>query len=143
MRLHALRQPPGFPASPGCGPQGGGQGVEVAVRQRVYVGVLPPRCRLPAGYLLMTGEPLSPDAEAEVMFGDAWGKGGSRPLRLKGHAWRGVESNVYNDRRYACECGDKGPPVRSVDDARSTHREHKRRVIEVGHDCSRRRREGV
>lgn len=47
------------------------------------------------------------------------------PIRVKGHAYRGVESNVYGDRRYVCECGDKGFPVRVEADAQEDHRKHK------------------
>ena len=45
-----------------------------------------------------------------------------------GHAWRGFQTSAYGDRRYVCECGDKGSPVPCVDDARDEHRQHKRQV---------------
>jgi hypothetical protein len=48
--------------------------------------------------------------------------------RAPGHSFKGIESNVYNDRRYVCECGDRGAPVSTVVDARGDHRLHKLQV---------------
>lgn len=51
-------------------------------------------------------------------------------LRVKGHAWRGIATNVYGDRCYVCECGDMGFPVRLVENARDDHRGHKAEIIQ-------------
>lgn len=63
-------------------------------------------------------------------LGDAgYGPGPRRPLRVKGHALRGFECNVYGDRRYVCECGDRGFPDASLDYVRENHRAHKQAVL--------------
>lgn len=52
----------------------------------------------------------------------------------KGHAWRGVETNVYDDHRYVCECGDRGFPAATIELCREDHRAHKARVAANGRD---------
>ncbi len=50
-------------------------------------------------------------------------------VRVKGHAFKGFECNVYGDKRYVCECGDTGFPTASTNDVRWEHRQHKLAVL--------------
>lgn len=49
-------------------------------------------------------------------------------VRAPGHSYRGTEINAYGDRRYVCECGDRGSPTRAIVEARAEHRIHKLQV---------------
>lgn len=56
-----------------------------------------------------------------------------RRVTVKGHAWVSVQTNVYGDKRFLCECGGTGSPLGSQEDARAEHRIHKLQVSTPHH----------
>lgn len=49
-------------------------------------------------------------------------------MRVKGHAFKEIQTNGWGDKRYLCECGETGSPMGGTYDARLEHRAHKAHV---------------
>ena len=54
------------------------------------------------------------------------------PVRVKGHALRGIQGPQFDSKRFVCECGAVGEPAASGRAARDDNRRHKLALVPSG-----------